>query len=147
MKNYSMGKLTSLLTLLHNSSGEQEIKDELTKRGYRYTVGKVGAMDLFKVIAAIETTAKSNNIIDGDAYREVHALYHTILEALQGVGRGNVQFGEILRTVGLTFGIVRGEIEKYGYNGEWICVCIFGTIGAPKKGFEHDALGLGFNHI
>jgi hut operon positive regulator len=24
---------------------------------------------------------------------------------------------------------------------------VYGTIGAPKKGFEHDTLGFGFNHI
>ena len=27
--------------------------------------------------------------------------------------------------------------------GEWISVGIYGTIGAPIKGFEHEAIGLG----
>ncbi|WNS78245.1 hut operon transcriptional regulator HutP [Domibacillus sp. DTU_2020_1001157_1_SI_ALB_TIR_016] len=146
-KEFPLGKLTTLLALLHKSPAGHEIKKELTNRGYRFTVGRVGAMDLNKVIASIETNAKSNDIIDGESYREVHALYHSILEAVQGVGRGTVQFGEILRTVGLTYSIVRGEINSPGYSGEWISICIYGTIGAPKKGFEHDALGFGFNHI
>lgn len=146
--SFSTGKLTSLLALLHNHEWGKAIEQELKERGYRYTVGKVGAMELVKVVAAIETAGKTNNIIDGNQYREVHALYHAILEAIQGVGRGTVEFGDILRTVGVTFSVVRGELSNHSsQKGEWIGVCIYGTIGAPKKGFEHDALGFGFNHI
>ncbi|MCQ6563027.1 hut operon transcriptional regulator HutP [Paenibacillus mendelii] len=144
---YTLGKLASLLVLLHNDELGREIEDELALRGYRYTVGKVGSMDLVKVVAAIETSAKANHVIDPNVYREVHSLYHAILEAIQGVGRGTVQFGEILRTVGLTFSIVRGVVDVSGDSSQWISVCIYGTIGAPKKGFEHDALGFGYNHI
>ena len=104
-------------------------------------------MELSKVVAAIETSAKTNKIINAQSYREVHALYHAILEAIQGVSRGTLQLGDILRTVGLTFSIVRGKIEFSGSSDEWISVCVYGTIGAPKKGFEHDTLGFGFNHI
>ncbi|HWO97174.1 MAG TPA: hut operon transcriptional regulator HutP [Bacillus sp. (in: firmicutes)] len=145
--DFSMGKLTSLLVLLHNSELGKEIEQEIISRGYQYTVGKVGAMDLSKIVSAIETSAKSNGIINANSYREIHALYHAILEAIQGISRGTVEFGDILRTVGLTFSIVRGNIDFSGYGGEWISVCVYGTIGAPKKGFEHDALGFGFNHI
>lgn len=142
-----MGKLTTLLALLHTNEAGDMIKQQLNERKFRYTVGKVGSMDLNKVISAIETSAKANKIINADSYREIHALYHAILEAIQGVGRGTIQFGDILRTVGLTFSIVRGKNERLEEDGEWVCVCIYGTIGAPKKGFEHEALGLGFNHI
>lgn len=144
-----MGRLTSLLVLLHNTELAEGIEKEINERGYSYTVGKVGAMELSKVVAAIETSAKTNNIINAQSYREVHALYHAILEAIQGVSRGTLQLGDILRTVGLTFSIVRGKIEFSGSRSsdEWISVCVYGTIGAPKKGFEHDTLGFGFNHI
>lgn len=144
---FPMGKLTSMLALLENHKWKDEIIKEMDARGYRYTIGKVGAMDLVKVIAAIETSAKTNKIIDPNSYREVHSLYHAIIEALQGIGRGTVQFGDILRTVGLTFCVVRGKVDNVGNDDEWISVCIYGTIGAPKKGFEHDALGFGYNHI
>jgi len=53
-------------------------------------VGKVGTMDSQKIVAAIETAAKSNGLINGNVYREVHALYHAILEAIQGVTRGHL---------------------------------------------------------
>ncbi|KRD84148.1 transcriptional regulator [Bacillus sp. Root147] len=147
VNDFSMGRLTSLLVLLHNTELAEGIEKEINERGYSYTVGKVGAMELSKVVAAIETSAKTNKIINAQSYREVHALYHTILEAIQGVSRGTLQLGDILRTVGLTFSIVRGKIEFSGSSDEWISVCVYGTIGAPKKGFEHDTLGFGFNHI
>ncbi|MBU8689687.1 MULTISPECIES: hut operon transcriptional regulator HutP [Priestia] len=147
VNDFSMGRLTSLLVLLHNTELVEGIEKEINERGYSYTVGKVGAMELSKVVAAIETSAKTNKIINAQSYREVHALYHAILEAIQGVSRGTLQLGDILRTVGLTFSIVRGKIEFSGKSDEWISVCVYGTIGAPKKGFEHDTLGFGFNHI
>ena len=147
VNDFSMGRLTSLLVLLHNTELAEGIEKEIRERGYSYTVGKVGAMELSKVVAAIETSAKTNKIINAQSYREVHALYHAILEAIQGVSRGTLQLGDILRTVGLTFSIVRGKIEFSGSSDEWISVCVYGTIGAHKKGFEHDTLGFGFNHI
>lgn len=79
---------------------------------------------------------------------EVHSLYHAIIETIQSIGRGIVQFGDILRTVGLTFAIVRGKMSgSVEHEGEWIAVCAYGTIRAPKRGFEHEAVGFGFNHI
>jgi hut operon positive regulator len=143
-----IGKLTMLLTVLQDHEWRQVVEQELTAKGFRFTIGRVGAMDMNKVVAAIETAAKNNKIIDSDKYREVHALYHAIIEAIQSVGRGVVQFGEILRTVGLTFSIVRGKMTgTVEHEGEWIAVCVYGTIGAPKKGFEHETIGFGFNHI
>jgi hut operon positive regulatory protein len=145
---YSLGRLTSLMVLLqHDPEMCTVIEKEMKNRGYRFTIGKVGAMDLTKVVAAIETSGKSNHIVDAQSYHEVHSLYHAIIEALQGVGRGTIQFGEILRTVGLTFCIARGNVDVSGQSGEWLSVCIYGTIGAPQKGFEHDVLGFGYNHI
>ncbi len=143
----ALGKSAALLVLLQHTAAEEQVKQQLDEQHCRYTVGKVGSMDMNKVIAAIETSAKANAIINPDSYREIHALYHTILEAVQGVGRGSLQFGEILRTVGLTFSVVRGKMKIPEHEDEWISVCIYGTIGAPKKGFEHEVLGLGFNHI
>ncbi|WP_408863355.1 hut operon transcriptional regulator HutP [Aneurinibacillus thermoaerophilus] len=119
----------------------------LEKLGYQYCRGKVGSMDAHKVVAAIETAAKKEQIIDGSFYREAHALYHAIIEAMQGVTRGQVQLGTVLRTVGLNFAIVRGCPYDSEREGEWIAVALYGTIGAPVRGLEHETLGLGINHI
>lgn len=51
--------------------------------------GKVGSMNMQKVISSVETAVKRNGLIEDGVYRETHALYHAILEALEGVTRGN----------------------------------------------------------
>ncbi|MHA6534749.1 hut operon transcriptional regulator HutP [Paenibacillus sp. BAC0078] len=146
--SFPIGKLAILLAVLQEHEWKKVVEQELDSRDFRYTIGRVGAMDMIKVIAAIETAAKNNHIIDAGSYREVHSLYHAIIETIQSIGRGIVQFGDILRTVGLTFAIVRGKrLGDSPHEGEWIAVCAYGTIGAPKKGFEHEAIGFGFNHI
>jgi len=110
-------------------------------------VGKVGAMEAHKVVAAIETAAKKNGIINPDVYREIHALYHAIVEAIEGVTRGQIQLGSVLRTVGLRFPIIRGNPSDSPEEGEWIAVALYGTIGAPVKGLEHEVVGPGINHL
>lgn len=114
---------------------------------WKCAVGKVGSMDSQKVVAAVETAAKKNNIITAEIYREYHALYHAIIEALEGITRGQMQIGSVLRTVGLRFSIVRGNPYNSADEGEWIAVALYGTIGAPVRGQEHEAVGLGINHI
>lgn len=115
--------------------------------GWRHCLGRVGSMNSQKIVASMETAAKSAHIIEGDVYRETHALYHAIMEALYGVTRGQVQLGDVLRTVGLRFAIVRGNPYDRKQEGDWIAVALYGTIGAPVRGSEHEAIGLGINHI
>jgi hut operon positive regulatory protein len=119
----------------------------IEKQGWKYCTGKAGSMDSQKVVAAIETAAKNESVIKTGIYRETHALYHAIMEAFHGVTRGQVQLGTVLRTVGLRFIVVRGNPYEKKEEGDWIAVALYGTIGAPVKGLEHEAVGLGINHI
>ena len=114
---------------------------------WKYCTGKVGAMDSQKVVSAIETAAKREGIIRTNGYRETHALYHAIMDALSGVTRGQVQLGSLMRTVGLRFAIVRGNPYEEMEEGDWIAVALYGTIGAPVRGSEHETIGLGINHM
>jgi hut operon positive regulator len=141
-----LGKSAMILALLQGNEQAKDVIKGLNKQGFLVVTGKVGSMELHKVVAAIETASKSQGIIDSDLYREEHALYHAILESLQGVGRGELSLGTILRTVGLSFAVVRGPLIR-PEEGEWLAVALYGTIGAPIKGLEHEALGLGINHI
>lgn len=120
---------------------------ELVERvsGYRVALGQVGTMNPEKVIAAIETAARREGMVS-PGYAEEHALYHAILEALHGVGRGQLALGNLLRTVALRFSIVRGP-RWLGDESEWIAVALYGTIGQPVKGNEHEVVGLGINHL
>ncbi|MDN4075663.1 MULTISPECIES: hut operon transcriptional regulator HutP [Fictibacillus] len=136
-----IGKLAMLYVL------DESHQPKVEELGWFHCTGKVGSMESNKVVAAIETAAKKNQVINGGVYRETHALYHAIMEALHGVTRGQVQLGTVLRTVGLRFAIVRGTPYEQPEEGEWIAVALYGTIGAPVKGLEHEAIGLGINHI
>jgi hut operon positive regulator len=114
-------------------------------RGYRGVAGRVGTMQVEKVIAAIETAANREGLINQE-YAEEHALYHAIVEALHGVGRGQLALGSLLRTVGLRFTVVRGP-RFPGDRSAWIAVALYGSIGQPVKGNEHEVIGLGILHI
>lgn len=143
-KERRIGRHAVLLLLSDESEGELKRLRQLDWIGCK---GKVGSMEAHKVVAAIETAAKKNGIIQPDLYRESHALYHAIMEALHGVTRGQVQLGSVHRTVGLTFAVLRGNPYENAQEGDWIAVSLYGTIGAPVKGSEHEAIGLGVNHI
>jgi len=112
---------------------------------YQIVLGQVGTMDVQKIIAAIETAARRENLI-GPEYAEEHALYHATLEALHGISRGQIALGTLLRTVGLRFSLVRGA-RLPDDRTTWIAVALYGTIGQPVKGMEHEVVGLGIFHI
>lgn len=143
-KEHRIGRHATLLVLADDESEQQALINGLE---WKWCSGKVGSMEAQKVVAAIETAAKQHGLIQNDVYREAHALYHTIMEALHGITRGQMQLGSILRTVGLRFAIVRGNPYESEAEGEWLAVALYGTIGAPVKGLEHETLGLGINHI
>ncbi|MGG4166103.1 hut operon transcriptional regulator HutP [Rossellomorea vietnamensis] len=140
-----IGKNAMLLLLVDRE--EEEWNRHFNELNWSYCTGKIGSMDSQKIVAAIETAAKRSDLVREDLYREMHALYHAIMEALTGVTRGHAQLGEILRTVGLRFSVVRGTPYESEEEGEWIAVALYGTIGAPIKGLEHETIGLGINHI
>ncbi len=139
-----IGKHAILLLLSEDSTEHMALLDQLN---WKSCTGKVGAMDTHKVVAAIETAAKKNGVINPELYRESHALYHAIIEALSGITRGQVQIGSVLRTVGLSFAVLRGNPYDNEQEGDWIAVSLYGTIGAPVRGSEHETIGLGINHI
>ncbi len=113
--------------------------------GFRVITGRVGTMNMEKVIAAIETAARREGFINTE-YAEEHALYHATIEALHGVGRGQLALGTVLRTVALRFALARGP-RAPGDQTTWIAVALYGTIGQPVKGNEHEVVGLGINHV
>ena len=144
MKNRGIGRISILFALTDNY---EEMKLKYEKRGYSIIRGNAGSMDAKKILAAIEVAASREEIIS-DNYHDEHALYHATVEALQGYCRGQVALGEILRTAGLTYTLVKGPLfEGDEQNGRWISVVLFGEIGSPRKGFEHEAIGMGIQPI
>ncbi|MEC0278274.1 hut operon transcriptional regulator HutP [Bacillus halotolerans] len=144
-KERRIGRL-SVLLLLHEAEESTQV-EELERDGWKVCLGKVGSMDAHKVVAAIENASKKSGVIQSEGYRESHALYHATMEALHGVTRGEMLLGSLLRTVGLRFAVLRGNPYESEAEGDWIAVSLYGTIGAPIKGLEHETFGVGINHI
>lgn len=144
-KERRIGRLSVLLLL--NETEESTQVEELERDGWKVCLGKVGSMDAHKVVAAIEIASKKRGVIQSEGYRESHKLYHATMEALHGVTRGEMLLGSLLRTVGLRFAVLRGNPYESEAEGDWIAVSLYGTIGAPIKGLEHETFGVGINHI
>ncbi len=143
---YKIGK-TAIMVAISNDEEEEVLFSRARKNGYLLCKGRVGSMKAEKVIASIETAGIREGMLDG-SYRQEHALYHAVLEALRGICRGDIGLGDYNRTVGLTFSIVIGLKDERSVSEEnWIAVGLYGTIGAPKKGHEHEVMGLGISHI
>ena len=107
-----IGRLTILL-LVSSKEEEKELLKKVSSLGYKICIGKVGTMDSREVIAAIETTAKRKGIFRAGCYREEHALYHTTLNSLRGLCRGEIGIGNFLRTIGVKFVVLRGPLDNY----------------------------------
>lgn len=145
MEKQGIGKIALLLAI--SGSDEEKLKKYYENKNYIVYKGQAGSMDVKKIVAAIETAASREDIIR-ENYHEEHALYHAIIEALSGYCRGQVMLGEVLRSAGLTFTIVRGTlIEGDTSSGNWIAVVLYGQIGSPRRGFEHEAIGMGIQPI
>ncbi len=137
---------TALLIVLDDSDQVERRIAAARQQGLQVCTGKVGSMDLPKIIAAVETAARREGLLDS-SYRAHHAIYHATIDALQGLTRGPVELGNMLRTVGLRYAVVIGPRIANDGEGPWLAVAMYGTIGAPIKGHEHEACGLGINHL
>lgn len=145
MEKRGIGKIALMLAI--TSDNIEKEKQYFEDKGYYVYKGQAGSMEPKKIVAAIETAATRENIVR-ENYHEEHAVYHAIIEALSGYCRGQVMLGEVLRSAGLTFTIVRGKlVEDDKSSGEWIAVVLYGQIGSPRKGFEHEAIGMGIQPI
>jgi hut operon positive regulator len=144
MEKRGIGKIALLLAI---NDDIEELKTYYENKNYMIYKGQAGSMDPKKIVAAIETAAFREDLIR-ENYHEAHALYHAIIESLSGYCRGQVMLGEVLRSAGLTFTIVRGMLmEDEPSSGYWIAVVLYGQIGSPRKGFEHEAIGMGIQPI
>ena len=145
MTPLGIGKIALNLALLDEDATEYIKKYDAMD--YHLIKGRVGTMDVRKIFAAVETAVFREDMIR-ENYHEEHALYHAISEALAGYCRGSVALDSVLRTTGLEFAVARGElVVDHSSGGDWIAVVLYGHIGSPRRGFEHEAIGLGIQSI
>lgn len=145
MQTNPLGKIALKLTLADDDTETSAIAARARDCGYRVCTGKVGSMDFQNIIGTIETLARKSGVVD-DGVVDQHALYHAVYECCSGFMRGNLILGGTLRTLGSRFAVVRGKVPGKG-DREWIAAAMYGTIGSPSKGFEHEAAGLGIIHV
>ena len=114
---------------------------------YRAAIGRVGTMDTQDIYASVLTVAERAKLLD-PGLNDAHALYHATHDALMGILRDPGGLGPTLRTTALVYAILRGP-RKLELRGErdWIAVAMFGSIGAPRPAWEHDAVGLGVYNL
>ena len=143
--NIGIGKIA--LSLAISDKSEEKIIQTYRDKGYQLIKGHAGSMNASKIFAAVETAVCREEMI-GETYHEEHALYHAISEAFYGYCRGPVALDTVLRTTGLVFSVVKGPLAiGDSQNSEWIAVVLYGYIGSPRKGFEHEAIGMGIQPI
>ncbi len=146
MENIGIGKLAIKLAIAEEQD-VQSLTEEIGKLGYVVYRGRAGSMDAKNIFASVETAAMRQDLIR-ENYREEHALYHGIMEAFSGYCRGQVDLGNVLRSTGLVYTIVRGPlVHGVKGSGDWIAVVMYGLIGSPRQGFEHEAIGMGIQPI
>lgn len=145
MSELTVGKTALLLSILKEDDDNSDhiLRQLLKGTKYKTVTGNVGAMSINKIIATIHTAAIRENIID-DSIVANHALYHATYECMLSLLRGQVILGELFRTAGLRYAVVVGNLTD---ASEWIAVAMYGTIGSPIKGNEHEGFGFGICHL
>jgi hut operon positive regulator len=113
--------------------------------GMKVVYGKVGTVKISDVIGSIQTAARREGLFK-ELYREEHILYSAISDALQGVCRGNIMLQELFRSAYLDFAVARGRYFEDD-PGDWIIVALYGRIGSPIRGHDHEAMGFGVKPI
>jgi hut operon positive regulator len=146
LKKIGIGKI-ALMFALHEGAVADRHCEKYEDQGYMLYKGKAGSMETGKIFAAVETAAMREDMIR-ENYREEHALYHATMEAFGAFCRGQVDLGNVLRSTGLVFSLVRGNLVSGDRaSGEWIAVVLYGQIGSPRQGFEHEAVGMGIQPV
>lgn len=114
---------------------------------YRAAIGRVGTMHTQDVYAAVLTVAERAKLLD-PGLNDAHALYHATHDALLGILRDPPGLGPTFRTTALVYAILRGpRLLDLRDERDWIAVAMFGSIGAPRPGWQHDAVGLGVYNL
>src|SRR6056297_3608333 len=131
MKKVGIGKIAIRISIADKEE-KKSLIEKYSKKNYHILTGHAGSMDSKNIIAAIETAAMREDFIR-ENYREEHALYHATMEAFTGYCRGQIELGEVLRSTGLVYSLVRGNLVMDDKaSGSWISVVLYGEIGSPR---------------
>ncbi|NLI95829.1 MAG: hut operon positive regulator HutP [Synergistaceae bacterium] len=131
-----VGRAALLLSCTTDKKAEEELKALLNHEGWKAVATEVGgvASDLpQKITRALVGAALNAGVVDKNP-REMHALMHAALEAINGF----VSLGTLEASIGAKMAIVR--------NRNWIAVSMVGDT-AYHAVAHHERCGLGVMHI
>ncbi len=131
-----VGRAALLLSCTTDKQTEEELKTKLSTEGWRAVATEVGgvASDLpQKITRALVGAALNAGVVEKKP-REMHALMHAALEAINGF----ISLGTLEASIGAKLAIVR--------NSSWIAVSMVGDT-AYHAVAHHERCGLGVMHI
>lgn len=131
-----VGRAALLLSCTTDKKSEEELKALLGEEGWKSVATEVGgvASELpQKITRALVGAALNAGVVDKKP-REMHALMHAALEAINGF----VSLGTLEASIGAKLAIVR--------NRNWIAVSMVGDT-AYHAVAHHERCGLGVMHI
>ncbi len=131
-----VGRAALLLSCTTDKNSEEELKSCLVGEGWKAVATEVGgvASDLpQKITRALVGAALNAGVVDKKP-REMHALMHAALEAINGF----ISLGTLEASIGAKLAIVR--------NSSWIAVSMVGDT-AYHAVAHHERCGLGVMHI
>lgn len=131
-----VGRAALLLSCTTDKQSEEELKLALNAEGWKSVATEVGgiASDLpQKITRALVGAALNAGVVDKKP-REMHALMHAALEAINGF----ISLGTLEASIGAKLAIVR--------NTNWIAVSMVGDT-AYHAVAHHERCGLGVMHI
>ncbi len=131
-----VGRAALLLSCTTDKHSEESLKSSLNAEGWRAVATEVGgvASDLpQKITRALVGAALNAGVVDKKP-REMHALMHAALEAINGF----IALGTLEASIGAKLAIVR--------NANWIAVSMVGDT-AYHAVAHHERCGLGVMHI
>jgi len=131
-----VGRAALLLSCTTDKQSEEDLKSALNAEGWKAVATEVGgiASDLpQKITRALVGAALNAGVVDKRP-REMHALMHAALEAINGF----ISLGTLEASIGAKLAIVR--------NSNWIAVSMVGDT-AYHAVAHHERCGLGVMHI
>lgn len=131
-----VGRAALLLSCTTDKQSEEKLKTCLNAEGWKAVATEVGgiASDLpQKITRALVGAALNAGVVDKKP-REMHALMHAALEAINGF----ISLGTLEASIGAKLAIVR--------NSGWIAVSMVGDT-AYHAVAHHERCGLGVMHI
>ncbi|AJQ26741.1 HutP family protein [Pelosinus fermentans] len=134
----SVGTAAMLLALTRTMADEDDIKQMVGKKGYRFVVTEVGGKSSFAEFQEKTTRAVMGACLNNGLITKTVANMHALLHAVEEAKRGVLVNASTNTSLATKIAIVR--------DSNWIAVAIFGE-SAIHPMTNHERAGLGVMHL